>query len=103
MLIPFSITTPTTKLTYRLYESEHSKESKTLVLLHGAGVGGEITWSDFLPYLTHWQRIVIPDLKGMGDSYSLSQEKSHSYRSTTQSIFVHNRALPERIGIHSQD
>ena len=78
MLTSFSLTTPTTKLAYRLYENTPSAQPKTIVFIHGAGVGGDITWSDFLPYLTQWQRVVIPDLKGMGDSYSLNRQEEET-------------------------
>ena len=59
-----------TKLAYRIYENPNIKNSRTAVLIHGAGVGGEITWSGILEHLDTWQQVIVPDLKGMGDSYA---------------------------------
>ena len=37
-----------------------------LLLLHGGGVDGRITWSGILPYLANWNEILVPDLRGTG-------------------------------------
>nr|WP_264193987.1 alpha/beta fold hydrolase [Marinomonas algarum] len=37
--------------------------------MHGAGVAGEITYSPMLPYFTQWRWMLVPDLKGMGESF----------------------------------
>lgn len=42
---------------------------KRLMLLHGAGVGGELTWTFVAHYLTYWDEVYIPDLAGMGKAY----------------------------------
>lgn len=42
--------------------------SRRLLLLHGAGVAGEVTWTYVANYLTEWDEILIPDLAGMGRS-----------------------------------
>jgi len=42
--------------------------SRRLLLLHGAGVAGELTWRFVIPYLNHWDEILVPDLPAMGDS-----------------------------------
>lgn len=76
MFTTFSLQTNKTHLTYRVHEKQDRQQGKTLVLIHGAGVGGELTWKEFLPHLQHWQRIIVPDLKGMGDSYSLDQQET---------------------------
>lgn len=47
---------------------------RRLLLLHGAGVGGEITWTYVANYLTEWDEILIPDLAGMGKSRFLHQQ-----------------------------
>lgn len=44
---------------------------KRLLLVHGAGVGGETTWAFVAHYLKEWDEIVIPDLAGMGGAYFL--------------------------------
>lgn len=67
---------PNTRVAYRIYENDQGKEGSTAVFIHGAGVGGEITWDGFLTYLGQWQRVIIPDLCGMGDSYPLAGEEA---------------------------
>lgn len=42
---------------------------KRLVLLHGAGVAGELTWTYIVNYLKHWDEVLVPDLLGMGESF----------------------------------
>lgn len=39
-----------------------------LLMLHGAGVAGDLTWRFVTSYLEGWSEIVIPDLPGMGQS-----------------------------------
>ena len=51
------------------------EEKKTLLLLHGAGVAGELTWTFIVNYLEHWDEILVPDLLGMGDSYFDQDDK----------------------------
>jgi lipase len=49
--------------------------SRRIVLLHGAGVAGELTWTFIANYLKHWDEILVPDLLGMGDSYFESSDQ----------------------------
>jgi pimeloyl-ACP methyl ester carboxylesterase len=42
---------------------------RRIVLLHGAGVAGELTWTYIANYLKHWDEVLVPDLLGMGESY----------------------------------
>jgi pimeloyl-ACP methyl ester carboxylesterase len=65
----FFLTLPTARLAYRLYENPNASADRTCLFLHGAGVAGEITYSPMLPYLTQWRWMLVPDLKGMGDSF----------------------------------
>ena len=64
------------RLAYTLFQRKGSEEKnlqqtqkKSLLLLHGAGVAGELTWTFIVNYLEHWDEILVPDLLGMGDSY----------------------------------
>lgn len=66
----FYLNLPNTKLAYRVYENPQVLADRTAVFIHGAGVGGELTWSAILEHLSTWRRIIVPDLKGMGDSYA---------------------------------
>ena len=65
----FFLTLPSARLAYRLYENPNAQTDRTCLLLHGAGVAGEITYSPMLSYLTQWRWMLVPDLKGMGDSF----------------------------------
>lgn len=58
-------------LAYSLYSKSTAKNNspRRMVMLHGAGVAGELTWTFISNYLQHWDEILIPDLLGMGDSY----------------------------------
>ena len=49
--------------------SSKPRDSRSLLLLHGAGVAGELTWAFIINYLEHWDEILVPDLLGMGESY----------------------------------
>lgn len=59
-----------TKLAYRIYENPKVLSDRTAVFIHGAGVGGEVTWPAILEHLTLWGRVIVPDLKGMGETYA---------------------------------
>lgn len=56
-------------ITYRTYKNPKIDNDKKLVLLHGAGVAGEDTWGLIASMLTQWQEILVPDQRGMGDTY----------------------------------
>jgi pimeloyl-ACP methyl ester carboxylesterase len=58
-------------LAYSLYSKSTTQNSspRRMVMLHGAGVAGELTWTFISNYLQHWDEILIPDLLGMGGSY----------------------------------
>lgn len=47
---------------------------KRLLLLHGAGVPGDTTWTYLANYLTEWDEVLIPDFAGMGGSSFLHNE-----------------------------
>jgi pimeloyl-ACP methyl ester carboxylesterase len=56
----------------------HSSIKQTprrIVLLHGAGVAGELTWTFVANYLKHWDEVLVPDLLGMGESYFESSDQ----------------------------
>ncbi len=55
-------------ISYRLYRNKYQPHGRRLVLLHGAGVAGEDTWSHLVTYLSHWSEILVPDLRGMGET-----------------------------------
>jgi pimeloyl-ACP methyl ester carboxylesterase len=49
---------------------------RRLVLLHGAGLAGDLTWRLVVNYLTEWDEVLIPDLPGMGDSLWVDAESA---------------------------
>ncbi|GGN27056.1 MULTISPECIES: alpha/beta fold hydrolase [Marinomonas] len=65
----FFLSLPNARIAYRLYENSQSESERVCLLLHGAGVAGSITYSPMLPYFTQWRWMLVPDLKGMGDSF----------------------------------
>lgn len=60
---------PDTHLAYRLIEVPNSKTQDCCLMLHGAGVAGELTYGPMLDYFSQWRWILLPDLNGMGESY----------------------------------
>lgn len=78
------------KLAYSLYRRStvESQPSKKILLLHGAGVAGELTWTFIANYLEHWDEILIPDLLGMGESYfDEDDELAFSIEDMSQTLF----------------
>ncbi len=65
----FFLSLPKARIAYRLYENPNAQTDRVCLLLHGAGVAGEITYSPMLPYFTQWRWMLLPDFKGMGDSF----------------------------------
>ena len=59
------------RIAYRLYENKQATTDRHCLLLHGAGVAGEITYSPILSYFNHWRWMLVPDIKGMGESFHL--------------------------------
>ncbi len=59
---------PTQEVYYRLYRREGMPQ-RCLLLLHGGGVAGRLTWGGILPHLAHWNEILIPDLRGAGKTH----------------------------------
>lgn len=65
------LTTPDQTIHYTLYrrDSVPTSEANRLLLLHGTGAGGDFTWKNMVPYLDHWHEILVPDLRGAGETY----------------------------------
>ena len=77
-------------LAYSLYSKSTAQNSspRRMVMLHGAGVAGELTWTFISNYLQHWDEILIPDLLGMGDSYfDADDHESFTIEDICSSIF----------------
>lgn len=61
----------------RIHKPE-AKETRPLLLLHGAGVGGDITWRFCARYLQSWRDIWVIDLPGMGQAQFKHQKRRYS-------------------------
>ena len=42
---------------------------RRLVMLHGGGVAGKFTWESIIVHLNAWSEILVPDLRGAGDTH----------------------------------
>ncbi len=60
---------PDQQLHYRLYRNRQAATPRRLLLIHGAGVAGEDTWHMLTAFLTQWSEILVPDLRGAGNSH----------------------------------
>ncbi|MCW8887268.1 MAG: alpha/beta hydrolase [Motiliproteus sp.] len=63
---------------YRIYRNKYHPSPRRLLMLHGAGVAGQFTWEAMIEHLTHWSEILVPDLRGMGETQYLDGNE-HSY------------------------
>lgn len=59
------------RLSFQLYENHYDAGERCLLLLHGAGVAGVDTWEPMLPFIKGWRWVLVPDLRGMGDTLPL--------------------------------
>ncbi|MBU0592327.1 MAG: alpha/beta hydrolase [Gammaproteobacteria bacterium] len=59
---------PQQAIYYRLYRGS-AFESRRLLLLHGGGVDGQITWEPIVSRLLHWTEVLVPDLRGTGRTH----------------------------------
>lgn len=53
---------------YTVYDCLTTKYKRNLLCLHGSGVAGELTYGGIIPNLAHWNTVVVPDLRGMGQT-----------------------------------
>lgn len=53
---------------YRVYRYPEVKTQRRMLCIHGAGVAGETTFGFILPFLNRWSEILVPDLRGMGET-----------------------------------
>lgn len=66
----------TQEVYYRLYRRDDCPPQR-LLLLHGGGVAGKITWSGILPHLANWNEILVPDLRGGGKTHYPDRHDHH--------------------------
>lgn len=71
---PLRIETASAQQSALLLSYGDCEQPRRLVLLHGAGVAGETTWTYLANYLTEWDEILIPDFAGMGNAAFLNND-----------------------------
>ncbi|MBP0048675.1 alpha/beta hydrolase [Marinobacterium sp. AK62] len=59
---------PDQSICYRLYRNPAIDSGRRLVLIHGAGVAGTDTWHLLIAHLQHWHEVLVPDLRGAGET-----------------------------------
>lgn len=65
---------------YRIYRST-AFSSRRLLLLHGGGVDGQITWEPIVSRLLHWSEVLVPDLRGTGKTH-FPDHQEHAFSSS---------------------
>ena len=53
---------------YHIYRNPQAP-TRRLVMLHGGGVAGKLTWESIIVHLSAWSEILVPDLRGAGDTH----------------------------------
>ncbi len=65
---PFNIHTDIALQHGMIFRNADASTDRRLVLLHGAGIAGELTWTYVVNYLKSWEEILVVDFAGMGKS-----------------------------------
>lgn len=86
---------PDQHLHYRLYRNPALHNGRKLLLIHGAGVAGEDTWHMLTAFLEHWQEILVPDLRGAGQS---KFPDGREYPFSVQTLVSDMSALLDQLG-----
>lgn len=86
---------PDQHLHYRLYRNPALHNGRKLLLIHGAGVAGEDTWHMLTAFLEHWQEVLVPDLRGAGQSES---PDGREYPFSVQTLVSDMAALLDQLG-----
>ncbi|MCJ8313980.1 MAG: alpha/beta hydrolase [Saccharospirillaceae bacterium] len=65
------------RIEYSSFEANKivNKKPKAVLLLHGAGVAGELTWLTISKQLKQFDLCIIPDLRGMGKSFPIDKQE----------------------------
>ncbi len=86
---------PDQHIVYRIYRNPEIETTRRLVLLHGAGVAGVDTWDAIIAFLSHWSEVLVPDQRGMGDTY-YPDRLEHPF--TAQELVADINALVDHLG-----
>ena len=79
---------------YRIYRLT-ALNQRRLLLLHGGGVDGRITWEPILNRLLHWSEILVPDLRGTGKTH-FPDRLEHGFE--TEDVVADMEALIDSLG-----
>jgi pimeloyl-ACP methyl ester carboxylesterase len=79
---------------YRVYRPGQMP-SRRLLLLHGGGVAGRLTWGGILPHLARWNEILVPDLRGAGKTH-YPDRREHNF--TIEEVVGDIAALLDYLG-----
>lgn len=94
-----TLTLPTQEVYYRLYRFDRAPPRR-LLLLHGGGVAGSITWAGILPHLRQWNEILVPDLRGTGKT-RYPDHREHGFEA--EEVVGDLTALLDHLGWESFD
>lgn len=90
------------RLFYRLYRNEHNPNGRKVLMLHGAGVDGAFTWEPMMGHLSCWGTLLVPDLRGMGQSVPLPLGREES-PFTVEQVVSDVSALLDYLGWFESD
>ena len=93
---------PDYRITYRLYRNLHNPSGRKILMLHGAGVDGAFTWEPMLRHLSHWGTLLVPDLRGMGQSIPLPEGRAEG-AFTVEQVVADVAALLDYLGWFEAD
>ena len=83
------------RIAFRIYRHPQITTGRRLLLIHGAGVAGRHTWEALQHYLTGWSEILVPDLRGAGETHSLDAVE-HPF--LVEELVADLRALLQHLG-----
>jgi len=83
------------RIAYRVYSYPELTTGRRLVLVHGAGVAGRHTWEALQRFLSGWSEVLVPDLRGAGDTQSLD---SHEHPFLVEELVADLQALLSHLG-----
>ncbi len=86
---------PDQSLCYRLYRNPNVEQGKRLLLVHGAGVAGVDTWHLLTAHLEHWHEVLVPDLRGAGDSHFPDRQE---YAFKVEELMADMSSLVDHLG-----
>lgn len=97
-----SLDRPDYRIFYRVYRNLHNPDGREILMLHGAGVDGGFTWEPMLRHLSHWGTLLVPDLRGVGQSVPLPEGREET-AFTVEEVVGDVSALLDYLGWFESD